>query len=88
MPIRVTSQRVPRASNHFWRGAMASVLSSHSLILLWEGGEKCLPRPFKLRLVDHHCDRHRARSLLQAQVKFLINLEGVWDAFAVWAEES
>jgi hypothetical protein len=47
-----------------------------------------LPRPFKLRLVDHHCDRHRARSLLQAQVKFLINLEGVWDAFAVWAEES
>lgn len=36
-----------------------------------------MPRPFKLRLVDHHCDRHRARSLLQAQVKFLINLEGV-----------
>lgn len=38
VPIRVTSQRVPRASNHFWRGAMASVLSSHSLNLFGRVG--------------------------------------------------
>lgn len=51
-------------------------------------GEKRLPRPFKLRPVDHHRDRHRARSPLQAPGKSRINLEGVRDAFAVWVEES
>jgi hypothetical protein len=65
---------------------MASVMSNH--VLARGRGEKRLPRPFKLRPVDHHRDRHRARSPLQAPGKSRINLEGVRDAFAVWVEES